>query len=98
MSLHDIQHKYNNNNLSANINKSSRNYNHEGTVVTYAYNNGEELDYKNCKELQDIFQIFMKWIYKQLEEYYNFWYDENTIREEIEVNEYKFLKNGEIYN
>lgn len=80
---------------NANIARHSYNYSHENTVITDAFDaEGNSIE----SEIGVEFALLMKWIYSELQESYDWFNDDKTIRSEIIENDYKFLGTGEIYN
>lgn len=102
--LHVIAAKINavqkafNNELLASISRTHSRYSHEYSVNADIYCKNDIQNNADSEILDYEFKNLMRWIYKQLEKDYEAWHNAENIIEEIGVNEYKFLENGEIYN
>lgn len=68
---------------------NSMDFNHENELYP-------DLDDRSdsCKEIEEAFKDFARWIYKQLEKDYYYQTSNEAVIETIEANEYEFLING----
>jgi hypothetical protein len=94
--LQDLQ-KRNFYKLSASIKHSGR-YSHEYSTEIEVFKDGNymysESDQKSEDELKECLRSFMKWIYKRLNDEYDYLTTKEAIIETIEANEYEFLESG----
>lgn len=75
-------------------------YSHSGTMYLEDVNiSGEYLVEYDVIERKyvEILRTFADWIYKQLENEYNYLTSDEHIVESIQINEYEFLEDGSIY-
>lgn len=71
--------------------KQSGHYSHDGCTVIDA---GYDVAWETTDALSELLRDFMKWIYRQLEQEYEFQTSEEQIRETILANDYQFNING----
>ncbi len=75
--------------------RSSCHYSHERSTTLEAVL-GEEIDYNEAthKPLEECLVDFMKWIYRRLEEEYDYLNSNDSVDETIRANEYEFTEDG----
>ena len=79
------------------IGSHSGSYCHEYTMDATATNavDGEELDLKISDEFRDLMRDFARWIYKGLEEDYEYRMSDEAVDESIQANQYVFDEDGD---
>lgn len=93
--LQEIQHR-NFYSLRANVSTSGR-YCHEYAMRADVFDRfGESANDDISEEILDEMRDFARWIYKRLEQEYEYINSDETIEESILHNEYEFFENGEI--
>lgn len=81
--------------FDAKITRHSSQYSHANTMDASIYDSeGDELDTETCDEFRDLMRDFANWIYKSLEEEYDYRLSDEAIDETIEANEYEFDEDG----
>jgi hypothetical protein len=78
--------------LSATI-KQSGHYYHEGCTLIDA---GYEVDWDTSDALGELLRDFMRWIYKQLQDEYDYQTERTQIEDTILANDYQFNKEGKL--
>jgi len=63
-------------------------------ISVYDVENDYHIDENHVEELKDILRDFMHWIYRRLEEEYDYQNSNEAVDESIEANEYEFLEDG----
>ncbi len=82
--------------LTGNITQSG-NYVHSHTMAATAYDEeGEELDVATSDRFRDLMRDFADWIYKGLEEDYDYQTSDEAINESLSNGEYEFDEEGEM--
>ena len=79
--------------LSASV-KHSGHYYHSGCTEIQVYKNDS---YEDIQEIDELLRDFMDWMYSKLRKEYEYLTSEESILETIEINEYKFNENGDIF-
>lgn len=90
-------------NISAHI-KQYGQYSHEYCTEIKVYGDGDIgenyinyfVDANTHDTFSELFRDFMRWIYKRLEEEYDYLNSDEQIDESIRINEYEFLEDGSI--
>jgi hypothetical protein len=82
--------------LSAKITQSDRHYCHKYTMRVDAYKGDDEAEVMTNKTILDLMRDFAEWMYRSLEEEYEYRMDDENVDESIRINEYEFTENGEI--
>ena len=81
--------------LNAKVKHSGHYYHEHCTEWTIEDKDGMYVR-SEADEIIEPLKDFMKWIYKQLEEAYEFYASEEQLVEHIEANEYKFTEDGKL--
>ena len=76
--------------------KHTGHYNHELSVTIEVEDRetGEEVDQGTVEGVKDALRDFMRWIYKQLEQEWEYMNSDEQVDETIRANEYEFDKDG----
>ena len=74
----------------------SGSYVHAYTMNAEVYDaDGQEIDWEVSKEFTEIMRDFANWIYRSLEEEYNWQMSDECVDENIRANDYEFTEDGE---
>jgi hypothetical protein len=83
--------------LTATI-KHNGHYYHEGCTLIDVYDETTEdwwhTDYNTSDEISELLRDFMHWIYRTLEQDYEWATDREQVEETIRINDYQFKENG----
>lgn len=76
--------------------KHTGRYCHSRSTTIDVYANDEEAYTNQNEEVEELLRDFMNWIYRQLEQEYEYLTSDEAIAETIRANEWKFRENGKI--
>ena len=92
--LQEIQKKYRYK-LSASVKQSGRYYHANSTEIGVSY--GDDWAPEEAENtIKELLRDFMRWIYKRLENDYEYLMSDESVDESIIINEYEFTENGKI--
>lgn len=83
--------------LTANVKHRGRCYHELCTAIDVYNRDGYHANEKAEEEVSESLRLFMKWIYKKLEEQYEYEQTDEYVDECISINEYEFTEDGERY-
>lgn len=82
--------------LKATVKHRGHYYHEHCTDIDVTRTDDKDVSENDADELQAILRVFMKWIYKSLEQDYYYQCSEEAIKETIDANGYEFSESGKL--
>jgi hypothetical protein len=85
----------NKNKIVADVRRTDRRYSHEGTVaIDVSRTDDKDVSEDDVDNVQDALREFMIWIYRRLQDHYDYEMLDETVDENLIANEYDFHADG----